>query len=96
MRDRASEKAKLGVTGPLILSVGALIPRKGQGLLIEALPALPDAVLMFVGHGASEANYRALAERLGVANRVRFMGNVPRDFSTEFPSWIHGYCDNPH
>jgi teichuronic acid biosynthesis glycosyltransferase TuaC len=29
-RDRATEKARLGVAGPLILSVGALIPRKNQ------------------------------------------------------------------
>ena len=38
-RDRAAEKAKLGISGPLILSVGALIPRKGQDLLIAALPS---------------------------------------------------------
>ncbi len=78
-RDRAAEKAKLGVSGPLILSVGALIPRKGQALLIEALSELPDATLMLAGHGESESDYRALAERLGVADRVRFMGNVPHD-----------------
>ncbi len=78
-RDRAAEKAKLGVSGPLILSVGALIPRKGQALLIEALSDLPDATLMLAGHGESESDYRALAERLGVADRVSFMGNVPHD-----------------
>jgi teichuronic acid biosynthesis glycosyltransferase TuaC len=78
-RGRAAEKAKLGIAGPLILSVGALIPRKGQALLIAALPDLPDATLMLAGHGESEADYRALSDRLGVANRVRFMGNVPHD-----------------
>ncbi len=78
-RDRATEKAKLDMTGPLILSVGALIPRKGQALLIEALSGLPDATLMLAGHGESEADYRALAERLGVADRVRFMGSVPHE-----------------
>lgn len=78
-RDRAAEKAKLGITGPLILSVGALIPRKGQDLLIAALPSLPDATLMLAGKGESESDYRALADRLGVADRVRFLGNVPHD-----------------
>ncbi len=78
-RDRAAEKARLGITGPLILSVGALIPRKGQDLLIAALPDLPDATLMLAGQGASEGDYRALAERLDVAGRVRFMGSVPHD-----------------
>ena len=78
-RDRTSEKARLGIAGPLILCVGALIPRKGQALLIAALPDLPDATLMLAGHGGSEADYRALASSLGVADRVRFMGSVPHD-----------------
>ena len=78
-RDRAAEKAKLGINGPLILCVGALIPRKGQALLIEALPDIPDATLMLAGLGESEADYRALASRLGIAERVRFMGNVAHD-----------------
>jgi teichuronic acid biosynthesis glycosyltransferase TuaC len=78
-RDRASEKAKLGITGPLILSVGALIPRKGQELLIRALPSLPDAMLMLAGIGESEGDYRALASQLAVADRVSFLGSVPHD-----------------
>lgn len=78
-RDRASEKAKLGVTGPLILSVGALIPRKNQNLLIAALPQLPGATLMLAGQGPCESDYRELAVKLGVESRVRFMGNVPHD-----------------
>lgn len=78
-RDRATEKAKLGITGPLILSVGALIPRKGHHLLIAALPALPTAMLMLAGQGESEGDYRALANRLGVADRVAFLGSVPHD-----------------
>ena len=78
-RDRAEEKAKLGIIGPLILCVGALIPRKGQALLIAALPDIPDATLMLAGLGKSEADYRALANRLGIAERVRFMGNVAHD-----------------
>ena len=78
-RDRVSEKAKLGITGPLILSVGALIPRKNQHLLIAALALLPDATLMLAGQGDSEQDYRTLAESLGVGGRVRFLGNVPHN-----------------
>jgi teichuronic acid biosynthesis glycosyltransferase TuaC len=78
-RDRKEEKAKMGISGPLILSVGALIPRKGQDLLIAALPALPNAMLMLAGQGESEADYRALASDLGVADRVSFLGSVLHD-----------------
>lgn len=78
-RDRAAEKAKLGLSGPVILCVGALIPRKNQALLIAALTQLPAVTLLLAGQGESEADYRKLAQRLGVAARVRFMGNVPHD-----------------
>ncbi len=78
-RDRAAEKAKIGISGPVILCVGALIPRKNQALLISALPDLPGATLLLAGQGPSENDYRMLARQLGVQDRVRFMGNVPHD-----------------
>lgn len=78
-RERIAEKAKLGIDGALILCVGALIPRKRQELLIEALPQLPTATLMLAGQGPSEGDYHALASRIGVADRVRFMGSVAHD-----------------
>lgn len=62
--------------GPLITTVGALIPRKGQALVIAALPALPGVTYALAGAGDSESDYRALAARHGVADRVRFLGPV--------------------
>ena len=61
----------------VLATVGALIPRKGQAFVIEALAQLPDAILLLAGKGDDEARLRALAARLGVADRVRFMGAVP-------------------
>jgi len=78
-RDRLAEKARLGIDGAAILCVGALIPRKNQALLIEALPQLTGVSLLLAGKGEMESDYRALARRLGVADRVRFLGNVPHD-----------------
>ena len=75
--DRAAARATLGLeAGPVIASVGALIPRKGQALVIQALPELPGVTYALAGEGDSEAEYRALATRLGVADRVRFLGPV--------------------
>lgn len=75
--DRTAARAVLGLgDGPLIASVGALIPRKGQSLVIEALPTLPGVTYALAGAGESEVDYRALAARLGVADRVRFLGPV--------------------
>ena len=78
-RDRAAQKAKLGIAGPAILCAGALIPRKNQALLIEALEMLPGVTLLLAGQGPSEGDYRFQAVTLGVQDRVRFMGNVPHD-----------------
>jgi len=64
---------------PVLACVGALIPRKGQTYAIEAMPLLPDAVLLLAGQGPDEAALKSTAERLGVADRVRFLGAVPHD-----------------
>lgn len=75
--DRTTARAALRMDdAPAILTVGALIPRKGQALVIEALPALPDVHYWLAGAGDQESNYRKLAEQLGVERRVHFMGAV--------------------
>lgn len=78
-RDKAAQKAQLGLTGPIILCVGTLNERKGQSLLIEALAQLPDATLLLAGHGPSESHFRALAAKFAVSDRVNFLGNIPHD-----------------
>jgi len=65
--------------GPLIVTPGSLIARKGQGLVIEALTRLPDARLALAGAGEDEARLRALATRLGVIDRVHFLGLVDHE-----------------
>lgn len=75
--DRAAARAALGIGAePTILTVGALIPRKGQALVIEALPTLPGVHYRLAGAGEAEGEYQALAQRLGVADRVHVMGPV--------------------
>lgn len=75
--DRTAARTALGMSpSPAILTVGALIPRKGQALVIEALPHLPDVHYWLAGAGEAESGYRALAKRLGVETRVHFMGPV--------------------
>jgi glycosyltransferase involved in cell wall biosynthesis len=77
--DRKDARAKLGLTGPTLLSAGALIPRKGHDLAIEALGRLPGFRLLIVGDGPMRGELKALAERLGVADRVGFVGAVAHE-----------------
>lgn len=83
--DRAEAKAALDVTGPLIVSVGALIARKGQALVIAALPALPGVELVLIGKGEDESALKEQARALGVADRVRFMGALPQ---SDIAGWL--------
>jgi glycosyltransferase involved in cell wall biosynthesis len=64
----------------LAVSVGALLPIKGQALAIEALTSLPaDIQLALAGTGPHEAALRMRAAALGVASRVQFLGAVSHE-----------------
>lgn len=60
----------------ILLTVGALIERKGQAFVIKTLPDLPNARLLLVGKGEDETSLRKLARDLGVADRVHFLGSL--------------------
>lgn len=77
----AKVKAKYGLLeGPLILSVGRFIERKGQECLIRAFRAVanafPAARLVFAGRGPALERCRVLANELGLDTQVLFAGFV--------------------
>lgn len=74
---RAAAKQQLGISGPLVISVGALIERKGHEIVVEAVARLPGVSLIIAGEGAARARIEAAAARLGIADRVRLLGAVP-------------------
>mgnify|MGYP000004542452 FL=1 len=76
--DRRMCRDQLGLPRdkPVLATVGALIPRKGQRFVIEALAELPEAILLIAGKGGDEPALRTLAKELGLAERVRFLGPV--------------------
>lgn len=75
--DRVALKAELGVTGPLIATVGGLIERKGQAFAIDALAEVPGATLALAGDGPDRAALEQRAWDRGVAERTRFLGSRP-------------------
>ncbi len=80
--DRAEAKRRLGIEGPLIVTIGTLIRRKGQWLAIDALRDLPGASLVLIGDGPDRA---ALEREAAGAARVRFTGSIPQD---EIARWL--------
>jgi teichuronic acid biosynthesis glycosyltransferase TuaC len=77
-RNRTAAKQKLGIAGPLVVTVAPLIARKGVDLVIAALAQVPGATLVVTGAGPDEAKLRALAVQHGIADRVRLLGIQPR------------------
>jgi teichuronic acid biosynthesis glycosyltransferase TuaC len=82
--DRSQARARMiaqGIApdGPLLVTPGALIARKGQALVLEALASLPGVRLAFAGAGEDEAKLRALARQLGLGERVHFLGQVSHE-----------------
>jgi teichuronic acid biosynthesis glycosyltransferase TuaC len=77
--DRAAAKARLGVSGPLLATAGALVPRKGQDLALAALAQIADATLLLIGGGPDRSRLKRLAGDLGVDSRVRFLGVQPHE-----------------
>lgn len=59
---------------PLILALARLHWKKGLDTLLDAMADLPGAYLWIAGDGPLEADLKAQAERLGVRDRVRWLG----------------------
>jgi teichuronic acid biosynthesis glycosyltransferase TuaC len=85
--DRAAARSRYGIpeNAHVLVSVGALVERKGMHRVIDCLPALikrhADLHYVIVGGGSPEGDNRAeltaQVARLGLADRVHFLGALP-------------------
>jgi phosphatidylinositol alpha-1,6-mannosyltransferase len=79
-RQHLRERHRLG-DKPTVLCLSRLVPRKGQDMLIRALPdvrsEIGDATLVIVGGGPDSKRLADLAHEHGVADHVVFTGSVP-------------------
>ncbi len=93
--DGAGLRAQHGVRdGAVLLTVGRLIPRKGQDTVIRLLPDLlrhGPVVYWIAGEGTEEERRRLrdLARDAGVEAHVRFLGVIPE---TQLP-FLYSACD---
>jgi glycosyltransferase involved in cell wall biosynthesis len=70
--DRASLETP--ADAPLLLAMGRLHESKAHDVSLRALADLPDAWLWIAGVGPLETTLKTMAQDLGVADRVRFLG----------------------
>ena len=89
--DRIEARTCLGLAQDrrVILSVGHLIERKGHNFPIEAIAQLPETILAIVGAGPELQKLKALARKLGVYDRVIFVGQV----QNELLKWWYSAAD---
>lgn len=68
---------------PFIVSVGRMIPRKGFDVLLRACAKLKAKGVEFrcgfIGDGPEEETLKALANELGIRERVQFLGGMSRE-----------------
>jgi phosphatidylinositol alpha-1,6-mannosyltransferase len=79
--DSSELKSELGLTDKkVIVSVGRLVHRKGQDVLIEAMPHLleeiPDAHLVLIGEGPYRGYLETRVKNLGIDSKVTFIGRI--------------------
>jgi teichuronic acid biosynthesis glycosyltransferase TuaC len=86
-RTEARRRFSLPLEAKVMISVGALVKRKGFHRVIEVLPELleaePDLHYLVVGGGSSEGDRRAelgqQVKKLGLEKQVHFLGVMPSD-----------------
>jgi teichuronic acid biosynthesis glycosyltransferase TuaC len=86
-KNQTEAREKLGLEDVRwLLSVGGLIERKGHDIAIGALVHLPGVHLAIIGDGELRTYLRNLAIGLGVAQRVRFVGQLPQSVLSDWYS----------
>lgn len=77
LQDRDAAKARFGVAGPLVVSIGNLVRLKGHEIVAAAVARIDDVTLIIAGAGQDEASIRREVASLGMGDRIRFAGAVP-------------------
>lgn len=83
--DRLAARVEVGIGEKAIalLYVGRLAPEKNLRLLLRAMRPVfdrfPHAALLMVGDGPARADLEAVAEGIGIAQQVKFVGSVTRE-----------------
>jgi colanic acid/amylovoran biosynthesis glycosyltransferase len=70
--------------GETVLHVGRLVEKKGTALLLNAFAGVRRGRLVIIGDGPLRTPLAELADRLGLGDRVRFLGAQPPEKVAEW------------
>lgn len=77
---------KIKHEGTVLIHTGRLVHKNALDDVIRALPEVPEVNFVAVGDGPDKEQLEALAQKLGVAERVRFVKYVDH---THLPALLH-------
>jgi glycosyltransferase involved in cell wall biosynthesis len=81
IEDQRAARRELGWPddgSPILASVGNLVPGKRHHLALEAATLIGGSRVVFVGRGPERARLERLADERGMAQRVRFLDEMPQ------------------
>ena len=76
--DREALRRRHGLDGPTLAFTGRFAPQKSLGVALDALARVEGVSLVLAGDGPERPGVEAMADRMGLASRVRFLGPQPR------------------
>jgi glycosyltransferase involved in cell wall biosynthesis len=76
--DRDELRRRHGLEGPSLVFAGRFVPQKSLDVGLEALGLTEGVTLVLAGDGPERPGLEALAGRLGLGDRARFLGARPR------------------
>ena len=76
---REELRAELGLDGAVLAFAGRLGPQKALGVALQAVATVPGVTLAIAGDGPDRGELERRARELGLADRARFLGSVPRE-----------------
>jgi glycosyltransferase involved in cell wall biosynthesis len=82
---RFHERLGLEPDTRVVLYQGGFMHGRGVEELIAAIPRVPGAVLVLMGYGSREAEFRAMADRAEAGGRISVLPAVP---PTELLDWV--------
>jgi phosphatidylinositol alpha-1,6-mannosyltransferase len=80
-QDATQLRSELGLSEKkVVVSVGRLVHRKGQDVLIEAMPGIlrevPEAHILMIGEGPYRSYLENRVKALGLHERITFIGRI--------------------
>src|SRR3546814_16534286 len=82
--DRRAAQARLEVKGPLLITAGALIPRKGHTLVLHALTRVDSRAPLIVGVGPERDKLDRVDRQPRPRERARISGHRHAGFGKTF------------